>query len=163
MRTHPTIILEGPEAAGKSTLAKRMSSMYGYEVVHFSYPKTDLEKKNMFDMYQELVYANNGVIIDRCWYSEMVYGPIVRDGSNITLPQMYELEKMIISQGGGMVIHCTAPIAKLWERFKRRGDDYIRQDFETLLLLKKQYETLMHKVPHVLPVMRYEVNEADMS
>lgn len=154
----PVIILEGPEAAGKSTLAKRMSSMYNYPIHHFSYPKSDAEKANMFQMYQDFCYSTQDVIVDRCWYSEMVYGVTVRDKSHITLEQMYELEKMLISQGGALLIHCTAPINVLWKRFKARGDDYIKQDIEVLADITDSYEALM-RLKHYIPVVRYEVNE----
>jgi thymidylate kinase len=110
-------------------------------------------------MYSEFIHSHSDVIVDRCWYSEMVYGPIVRNEHNMTRVEMYELEKLVVSQGGGMVIHCTANIEKLWERFSKRGDDYIENDVEVLRQIKYKYEYLMHKMQHNIPVFRYEINE----
>lgn len=153
------IFLDGPDGGGKTTLAKLISEMYGFPIHHFSYPKSEAEKKQMFEMYADFIHNHNNVIVDRCWYAEMIYGRIMREGSNITYSQMYELERLVISQGGGMIVHCTDNMKNLWRRFKGRGDDYISQDFSLLSGLKKDYEYLMHKVPHLLPVFRYGINE----
>lgn len=153
------LICDGPEAAGKTTFAKELSKTTGMPIAHFSYPKTEADNNRMFDMYAEFIYNSPGHIMDRSWYSEMVYGKRLRGKSAINVEQMKELEKLVVSQGGGLLIHCTAPVGKLWERFKRRGDDYIRQDFDLLCELKRDYEKLMHRVPHQLPVVRYEVDQ----
>lgn len=153
------IFLEGPDGGGKTTLSTKLSEQTGMRIAKFSYPKTQEEKRNMFEMYADFIKANPNVIVDRCWYSEMVYGPIIRKEHNVSKKQMYELEKLVISEGGGMVIHCTANMSKLWQRFSERGDDYIAQDFTLLSKLKTEYEFLMHKLPHLIPVVRYEINE----
>jgi thymidylate kinase len=151
--------LEGPDGAGKSNLAKRLSEQTGFEIRHFSYPKTAYKKHFMFETYSDFIHENHNVIVDRCWYSEMVYGPLVRTGSAINKHEMYELEKLVISEGGGIIIHCTDSIAKLWCRFRKRGDDYIPDDFDLLYDIKRNYELLMHKTAHLIPVVRYEINE----
>jgi thymidylate kinase len=153
------IFLEGPDGGGKTNLANKLSKAYSYEQAKFSYPKTSHEKRHMFDMYSEFIHTHNDIIVDRCWYSEMVYGPIVRNEHNMTRIKMYELEKLVISQGGGMIIHCTDNIENLWKRFSERGDDYIENDTELLGRIKDHYEYLMHKTPHNIPVFRYEINE----
>lgn len=155
------ILLEGPDGGGKTNLAKRLAEQTGFRIEHFSYPKTDKEKIEMFAMYQAFIHdnSNQNVIVDRTWYSEMVYGKVLRDRSYITTRQMYELEKLIISEGGGMVIHCTDAIARLWRRFRKRGDDYVPDDFDVLYDIKSRYEYLMHTVAHLIPVTRYEINE----
>lgn len=153
------IFLEGPDGAGKSTLAKTMSEQLGYDIVHFSYPRNQHEKDAMFEMYTDFIHGNHNLIVDRCWYSDMVYArPVRKESPSISIHQMYELEKLVISEGGGIVIHCTDNIGRLWERFQARGDDYVNADFQLLNAIKKGYEELMHKVPHILPVVRYGIN-----
>jgi thymidylate kinase len=155
------IFLEGPDGSGKSSLAKKLSSQTGMPRTSNSWPRTESEKRNMFEMYANFIYNNKGrdIIVDRCWYSEIVYGPIVRKEHNLGKGDMYELEKLVLSQGGGMVIHCTANMKALWQRFSARGDDYIDQDLQLLHKIKKEYEHLMHTVPHLIPIVRYEINE----
>ena len=40
------IIIEGPDGAGKTTLAEQLSRQTGYTIVHMSQPKTEEEKEN---------------------------------------------------------------------------------------------------------------------
>lgn len=149
------IILEGVDGAGKSTLAKQMSEEYNMPIHHFSYPKTEEEKANMFQMYADAIHEYGNGIFDRCWYSEMVYGPMLREKSCISWEQMIELEKLLASNGGGLLVHCTAPFETIWNRFETRGDDYIKQDRATLQQLHARYDRLMIPFEHKIPVVRY--------
>lgn len=153
------IILEGPEAAGKSTLAEQLHAQTGYPIIHSDKPKTEQDKLHMLMMYAGFIYADKNVILDRCWYSEMVYGNIMRDKSYVDLEQMYHLEKMILENcSGSILIHCTAPVEKLWHRCNVRGEDYVT-DIKTLTRIKDGFEYLMHTTAHLIPVTKYEVNE----
>ena len=89
------ILLEGPDGSGKTTLANKIKQQTGYVLLHRSYPKTKEEKAKMKQEYLEAIKSRKNIIIDRCWYSEMVYGPIMRGESAISYPDMYELEKAI--------------------------------------------------------------------
>jgi thymidylate kinase len=153
------IFLEGPDGSGKSTLAKKMSDEYGWPLIAFSYPKNEHEKKTMFDMYVEFIRTHDNVIVDRCWYSEIVYGLIMRNEANISNDQMYELERLVVAEGGGMVIHCTAEPELLYNRVSGRGDDYIPVNKAFIQNIKWSYDLLMQDTPHVLPIVRYEYHE----
>lgn len=153
------IFLEGPDGGGKSNLAKRLAKQYMFKQASFSYPRNEHEKKAMVQMYKEFIYNNHNVIVDRCWYSEMVYGPIIRKEHNVSKKHMYELEQFVLDNGGGMVIHCTDKLPRLWKRFSERGDDYIAQDFNLISRIKREYEHLFHVIPHLITVVRYEINE----
>lgn len=152
------IIIVGPDGSGKSTLAKRLSTQTGYPIQHRRKPKDKAEKDAMMAMYRDLAATGANVILDRAWYCEMVYGDIMRDKSYISMDQMYELENIVANNGGGIIIHCTDETSKLWDRCMERGEAYI-QDYETLANIKDMYEWLMHSVPHILPVVRYTINE----
>lgn len=151
------IILEGTDATGKSTLARRLSEMYGYPIKHFSYPTSEEESKAMFDMYRDFVKTGGNWIVDRAWYSEMVYGNIIRTKSHITVGQMVKLERLVEAHGGGMIIHCTAPLEAIWGRFSARGDDLIPPNKATIRDLKEGYDALMNETTHKLPVFTYEI------
>lgn len=151
------IIIEGPDGAGKTTLAKKISEQTGYMLLHRTQPKTEEDKKRMMDEYVQVIKAGKNCIMDRCWYSEMVYGPIMRDESVISFVQMYELESLL-ARNGALIIHCTAPEQTLWKRCLRRGEDYIK-DRETLKKIRDYFEDLMHKIPHKVPVLKYEYED----
>ena len=150
------IILEGPDGSGKTTLAQQLSRQTGYAIEHRSKPETPEEKARMIGEYLQLAKSSRNVILDRCWYSEMVYGKVMRDQAYIDYPQMYELERML-AKGGAIIIYCTGPKAALWMRATRRGEDYItsRDNFNSIC---EEYDKLMG-VPHYVPVVRYEYKE----
>lgn len=151
------IIIEGPDGAGKSTLANKIKDQTGYMIMHRSQPKTEEDKKRMMDEYVQVIKAGKNCIFDRCWYSEMVYGPVMRDASVISYPQMYELERLL-AKNGALIIHCTAPEQTLWRRCLRRGEDYITER-ETFSKICNGFDTLMYDVPHYIPVLTYEYKD----
>lgn len=146
------IILEGPDGSGKSTLAEKLAKQTGYILMHRTKPNSDEEKKNMMAEYLQVIKSGKNVIFDRCWYSEMVYGPIMRDETVITYPDMFELERLLCRRGA-ILIYCTDKPDVLWERCKARGEDYIT-DILTHTKICEGYEELMG-VPHLIPVVRY--------
>lgn len=148
------IILEGPDGSGKTTLANTLSKQTGYFVLHRSQPKTEEDKARMMDEYMQVIKAGKNCIMDRSWYSEMVYGPVMRDASVINYPQMYALEKQL-ARVGGLVIYCTGSLQTLWKRCLARGEDYI-VDKDTYTKIYLGYQTLMEDVPHLIPVVTYE-------
>lgn len=148
------IIIEGPDGAGKTTLANKIQQQTGYVLLHRSQPKTEEDKRRMMDEYVQVIKSGKSCIMDRCWYSEMVYGPVMRDASVITYPQMYELEKLL-AKHGALVIHCTGSLQDLWKRCLTRGEDYI-VDKDTFTKIYSGYDEIMNQVPHIIPVVTYE-------
>ena len=150
------IIIEGPDGAGKTTLAEQISRQTKYPIIHRTKPKNEEEKKLMMGEYLQTIRSGKNMIFDRCWYSEMAYGPVMRDSSVISYPQMYELEEQL-SKVGAIIIYTTGPKAALWQRCQKRGENYIttRDQFNAIY---DNYTEIM-KVPHHIPVVRYEVKD----
>lgn len=150
------IIIEGIDGAGKTMLAEQLSRQTGYPVIHRTQPKTDEEKKIMMGEYLQVIRSGKNMIFDRSWYSELAYGPAMRDASVISYPEMYELEAHL-AKTGALIIYCTGPKAALWKRCTARGEDYVtsRDDFNSIY---DNYETIM-AVPHRIPVVRYEYKD----
>lgn len=146
-------IIEGPDGSGKTTLANKIAQMTGYKVVHRTQPKTQEEKDEMMSDYLHFANTTRNVILDRCWYSEMVYGKVMRDESYIDYPEMYALEKALLRHGA-MIIYCTGPKSVLWKRATERGEDYITSK-EKFVEICDEYDAIM-KCPHHIPVVRYE-------
>jgi thymidylate kinase len=152
------IILEGPDGTGKSTLAQHLNLMTGFPIQHRSKPETEEEKQQMYRDYTAMVHNSDSIIVDRCWYSEMVYGKVMRDQSYIDPVEMLALEQLISINGGGLIIHCTDKVDVIWKRLQSRGEDYIT-DFHKLAEITFEYEMLMHQRKHALPVLRYAISK----
>ena len=150
------IILDGPDGTGKTMLAKQLSKQTGYPIIHRSMPKDDAEKQRMMGEYLQVVRSGKNMIFDRCWYSEMAYGPVMRDTSVISFPQMYELERQL-ARHGAMLIYCTGTKAALWKRCQKRGEDYVtsRDNFDAICDSFDQ----IFAAPHYVPVVRYEYKD----
>lgn len=151
------IIIEGVDGSGKTMLAEQLQEQTGYKLIHRSKPESEEEKQQMLKMYIDLITAGEDVIFDRCWYSEIVYGQIMRDESHISMQQMYDLE-VLVAKVGGIIIHCTGKIDTLWQRACLRGEDYITE-YSTFVALMDYYEAVF-KMHHKIPVVKYEYKKA---
>lgn len=76
------IVFEGPDRAGKSTLARTMAAAYQTDVTHFGMP--DAEQKAMHPQYQYLSLLRKPsspeetLVLDRSWISGLFYDVVRR-------------------------------------------------------------------------------------
>lgn len=137
------IIVEGPDGAGKTSAVKSLASAYSDSLVyHFGAPVPGEDQfmryaKPIIDFGSKLL-----LIYDRSWYSEFVYGPIMRNGSEISIDQCKILEQLVRINGGGHVLYLTSDIKTLWRRCTKRGETYI-QSREVLEQVRDRYEAVM--------------------
>lgn len=149
------IIIEGPDGSGKTTLANQLAKQNKCPIIHKCQPKS-AEKKRMIQEYVDTIKSNKNVIFDRCWYSEMVYGPIMRDASVIDFYDMYELERLL-AKSGAIIIYATGSKTALWQRCQSRGEDYITTR-DTFNAICDGFDALM-RLPHLIPVVHYEYKD----
>lgn len=153
------IIIEGTDGAGKTTLANKLAESTGFTYLHRSKPKDEEERKQALMDYGDMCHNARNIIVDRCWYSEMVYGKVMQDrGDIIGVSEMWYFEKAIMANSGGVIVHCTDHVNELWERATERGETYITS-FDKLDQLKNEYEHLFHHVYHYIPIVRYELSK----
>lgn len=95
------IILEGADQSGKSTLASRLADLTGMKVFHYEPPKgvTDFAREYLRFMEE----SDRPMIVDRCYLSEMVYGPIFRGASGVT-PEVKERVEASLSMCGYVMV-----------------------------------------------------------
>lgn len=150
------IIIEGPDGSGKTTLANKIHDQTGYTIYHMDKPKTEEDKLLMLGEYLQFIRTNKNAILDRGWYSEIVYGTVMRDTPAISYPKMYELERKAANGGGAMLIYCTGSKTELWKRCSSRGEDYVKskEDFDNICDL---YDGVMG-MPHYIPKVEYRVD-----
>ena len=104
-------IIDGPDGAGKTTLVKKIiEANPGAITMHFGKPNSDEEAYNYWKVYLAALKksANAPVVIfDRSWYSDMVYGPVMRGREEMTKENMETLELAVRALGGGLILYCT--------------------------------------------------------
>jgi thymidylate kinase len=103
---HPIIVLEGPDGAGKTTLARELQEQLGARYIHLTYRFRD--KMHVYHSAAlKLAYhlsKTQPVIIDRWWPSEIVYADAYRGGSKFT--KYYFLLEHLASEMGLTYIFC---------------------------------------------------------
>lgn len=149
-------IIEGPDGAGKTTLAEQIKEANpGSKILHFGAPATLEEAENYWMVYLAVLKAHAGetVILDRSWYSDMVYGPIMRAREDMSIEHKEILEMTVRALGGGIVIYCTGVQKQLWSRCIARGENYI-PNIDVHKSICSAYDDVMKGVKW-LPVVRY--------
>ena len=151
-------IVEGPDGAGKTTLVEKLIKSNPNAIkLHFSKPATIEEAFNYWRVYYNSLRATEKspvTIFDRSWYSDMVYGPIMRGREEMLQENAELLELVVMALGGGIILYCTGDPKVLWQRCQKRGEDHV-PNFEKLKQLHEKYEQVM-KTPKYLPVVRYD-------
>jgi hypothetical protein len=78
------IVIEGPDGAGKTTLAKQLAADLKLEYHHEGPPPKDISPLDHYGRVLEDFRRNKtDVVIDRFAYGERVYGPILRGKDNL--------------------------------------------------------------------------------
>lgn len=117
------IVLEGADASGKSTLAKKLVEALDGEYVKFSQPV-----KPPYEEYLRFLLNHDPAktyILDRFMYGELVYGPIFRGAAGFSMLDLNYLE-MVLMRFNHVVIHCQVSLDQNLKKLKERGDDLVK-------------------------------------
>lgn len=105
------LILEGPDACGKTTLGQALAHNYNGEYFHLTY-----RFPNKMPQYQEVMLRKAlkvmhekqcPVVIDRLWVSEKLYADVYRGGS--PWPLMGRYFTRLINRFAGIHLFCLPP------------------------------------------------------
>jgi hypothetical protein len=100
------IVLDGPDGAGKTHLARFLQERLGAHYIHLTYRWPN----RMFDYHTAAIdYAGRlsmeaPVIIDRWWMSEICYANAYRHGSK--WPLAWRLFQRVLLKYSGVYVHC---------------------------------------------------------
>lgn len=142
------IILEGPDGAGKTTLAAELTKRYHAEIInHGPY----LGEDRIFHRYAGSLMAAFGrapqdTIFDRSWISEPIYGNVMRDGVNRIGTQAHMLERAAMGLNA-VVILCLPPWKECKQTFAKRAlSEYPRRE-EQLQRIWEAYRKISTAIP----------------
>ena len=84
------IVIEGPDKAGKTTLAKKIASDYGLDYAHFGPPGDD-PAREYIDFLLKLKHVT---VCDRFFVGELIYGPLLRGESKISFLDLVTISRL---------------------------------------------------------------------
>jgi len=151
-RNHPQIggvknvIFEGIDGTGKTTMAKMFLTI-GFKKIHAEYHP---EIEDLYSFYDNLLedLNNQRIVFDRSFISEMVYGPILRNKSRLSMRRLKNLLIKLKNQKT-LLVYLYSPLEIL---LKRKGEE------STLIKhypeLTRKYEKLIEIVKKFIPVVQ---------
>lgn len=78
------VAIDGPDGAGKTTLAKRIAEMFGGEYIHLTWSPSLEENMESYRRsaieYATALSKDRIVVLERPWLSHVVYGSVYRGG-----------------------------------------------------------------------------------
>lgn len=123
------VILEGPDGAGKTTLARRLKAELGFNVRHEGVPPVGVDK---LDYYVKIMLRalreRRPVVFDRFHLGETVYGPVMRNVDGLSYTGRILFDRLAASHG--IVLRICLPsfttCLKNWREKLKAGNDYVR-------------------------------------
>lgn len=112
------IVIEGPDASGKSTLAWHLAQTVDGAYVHASAP----ERHPLVEYTSTIeTLLPEPVILDRWHIGEMIYGPRYRGKAGLSPHQFHAVEDYL-AEHGALLVHCDDYYTDLCYRLRQRGE-----------------------------------------
>ena len=127
------IIIEGPDGAGKSTLAKSLADRLGMNILKM----TADDGQSVPEYVQKL--ACDGVIIDRCWVSGRLYSDLFGREPRIDNGDAEELTKFCALARIPIIV-LSPPLHVVISRLNERGDEYADVVCPNITEIYKRYK-----------------------
>lgn len=142
------IVLEGVDRVGKSTIASTLAAD-GYSIVHsgFKADHTDIVNHHM-----NLVRVTSPTVLDRCFISEEVYGPVIRGASRFRREE-FSLLAQALADNHFCVIYVEESVEKILERLSADRSDH-EEVIKHLPALLKRYNDVLSDLARFVPVIR---------
>lgn len=134
------ILVEGPDKAGKTTLAKRLSYLLGWHYLHTG-PAPDLNKAFEHNLNALNVYKDR-VVIDRLHLSTRVYGPIFHNRNLLSTYDIDVLEGVLRSKGA-LIVYCRPSNDSMDAKLDALDDPY--ESLTLAKVVRESYDSLMRK------------------
>ncbi|MEV6398497.1 hypothetical protein AB0M39_27600 [Streptomyces sp. NPDC051907] len=153
---YQTLVLEGCDGVGKSTLGERLSTHHGFTMVHS--PRTP-DHLDLASRYRDILAEDGKILFDRCFISELVYGPLHRGRSRINWSQAIDLTESVIKRSG-VLVHLTAPPAVIHQRLLSRDGEAV--DLEEISELVAAYERVFSTLADYTHVLTLDTSLPDL-
>lgn len=161
---HPNprvILIEGTEATGKSSLARRIADQYDTTALHFGPPKTKTwEEEYLLPVVTSLAIVGAPVVLDRGWISEAVWCSILGDLRTPVWDDKGETLMNVMRVLGVQYIHCTATPQQILQTLDERGEsDEYNDAIACIPAYEQAISELADRGAAVLTVTRDQIAE----
>ncbi len=112
------IILEGLDAAGKTTLSNKLKIKYNMSIIN-STSKT----RNDFGYHINLLDYQNNVVLERFHFGEMIYPIIYNRDCKLSIQEYETINKRIIDNNDLFIVFISSDMSIINKRLKERGED----------------------------------------
>lgn len=137
------IIIEGPDGAGKSTLAKSLAGALDMNILKM----TANGGQSMPEYVQKL--KCDGIIIDRCWVSEQIYSDLFKREPRIDDDNAEALTEFC-GLAGIPIIVLLPPLRVVISRLNERGDEYADVVCPNIVEIYKRYQEWAEAHPYAI-------------
>lgn len=135
------IILEGPDAVGKTTFAELLRDNYNMEIVHF--PSATCQE------HLDALYKDN-TIFDRFHIGELVYPEIYGREPKLDFDEAnFKIMRAIVDNNDILIFYITSDLEILRQRLIERGEYNYLDEIE-------QQNELFKKYAHIFSAWEYE-------
>jgi hypothetical protein len=124
------VILEGPDGAGKTTLATHLEQEHGFHYIHTGKPSGNgsllVEYCLILD---EARRSGEKIVIDRLHVGESVYGPLMR-GTDLITSEGQDIIQRFINAMGAVEVFCLPPYEvceRNWAERHFQGREYVTE------------------------------------
>lgn len=121
---HRHVIIEGPDGAGKTTLARAICKQLKMRYHHEGPPPLGV---SAFEHYARLIGgAQWPTVFDRLYLGEMVYGSLYRGDPRINVDHV-NLFNRWLRGSGSIIVYCRPPLETCLEQIRARKDEVERE------------------------------------
>lgn len=110
------VVIDGCDGTGKTTLSRQISTRHGHRLSHASLSPADID---LFAKYHGIITGPGPLVLDRSFVSELVYGPLERGMSRLSLDQAAQLAT-IVGDRRGVLVHLTGQPERIIARLRAR-------------------------------------------
>jgi len=134
------IIFEGPDCAGKSTLARAMVRKLLDEGVLRRYERYGFLPPHWDYKLDYIRSCETGAVLDRFVVSECVYGRLWRGGPHPLLASGLDAISVACAEAHGLTVYVDTDLGTIFTRLRARGDEHVKAiDLPEIIRLFNDY------------------------